>query len=389
MRIPYAFGLLLVALLITGAVGAFNYLVDPYALFRFGEVDSDRLSRIDQFNHMRVTKPWYLQQVKPSAVVVGSSRSARLHPEHAAWDGDTGYNMAVPGMTISEINQFVRHAHAVRPLSKVMIGLDYEAFIRPVPVTRPGFEPARMARSSEDLHALKMKKQRATDWLDSLFSVPALSLSIAAASGTSKPGRYYFKNGTWETTTNFLTGRAGYVYVGQNVVKAHRSYDFDIENNLVFFEEVLRFCHENAIETRLFFTPTHVLFVDLWRRLGDKGMWMGFHRRVAALNEQVALEYGAEPFPLWGFSHAEGIVNEPIYKGKSAARAWYDDGVHTRVKLGRKMMNDVWGSKTRIGQKVSAGNVDRYLAEVIGVMDEFLLANADQVAELYAEMGLE
>ena len=93
----------LVALLLCGAVGLVNYSLDPYLLFNFEAADSARLSRIDQFNHMRITKPWYLQKVKPTAVIVGSSRSARLLPIHESWADEKGYNLAVPGMTIAEI----------------------------------------------------------------------------------------------------------------------------------------------------------------------------------------------------------------------------------------------------------------------------------------------
>jgi hypothetical protein len=377
------------ALVLSACVAVFNYVADPYVLFGFAEADSSRLSRIDQFNHMRITKPWYMRQVKATAVVVGSSRSARVHPEHPAWASEVGYNLAAPGMTIQENLRFIQHAHAIQPLSKVMIGLDYEAYIRPAPDTRKGFVDLRMARGQDDLRSFSSRGQYVRDLADSLFSMQALSLSVAAATGISPPGRRYFKDGTWEITTTSLTGRGGYVYIGKNVLLAHQNNTLDTSKNLATLREILRFCHNNNVQTRLFFTPTHVFFVDLWHRLGYESMWLDFHRQVVLANDKVADELGREPFPLWGFSQVEGVVNEPIYRRKDAAKGWYDDGVHTRVPLGNKMMNSVWGEKAEIGLQVSADNIEAYLAETLQLMDKFNAATPELVKKLHHDIGLD
>ncbi len=384
----YSLVLGLVTIVLTGSIGLFNYLTDPYLLFGFGTANAERLSRIDQFNHMRVTKPRYMREVKATAVIVGSSRSARLHPEHTSWADEKGYNLAAPGMTPREILGFVQHAHAIQPLSKVMIGLDYEAFIRSIPVVRRGFEINRMARSSNELDSIPNKLQYLNDLSDSLFSIQAMSSSLAATTGISPLGRRYFMDGTWETTTDFLTGRAGYVYVGQNVVIAHRAGALDTRDNLQRLADILLFCQNNNIDTRLFFTPTHVFFVDLWRQLGDEAMWLDFHRQVVKINQQVALETGKAPFPLWGFSHADGIVNEPIYRKKNASKAWYDDGVHTRVRLGEKMMNDVWGEKAEHGRRIGPDNIEAYLGEVFSMADQFDKENRQLLDKLRRDIGL-
>lgn len=358
-------------------------------LFDFETADSARLSRIDQFNHMRITKPWYLREVKPTAVIVGSSRSARLLPTHEAWANEKGYNLAVPGMTITEMLSFIKHAHAIEPLSKLMIGLDYEAFNRPVPLTRAGFESDRMAEHSEDLPSLRIRGQYVSDVLDSLFSTSAISRSLSAYSGVPRPGRQYFKEGSWETKTDFLTGRAGYIFIGKNVIRAHRSYALDTAINLSRLAEILRFCHTEKIDTRLFFTPTHVFFVDLWHSLGYEAMWLDFHRQVAALNQEIASEAGTSPFPLWGFSDADGVVNEPIYRKKNAGKAWYDDGVHTRVSLGRKIMNDVWGESAELGSRLTAENIEAYLSRVMTLTKSFENKNRAIVRVVHKAMGFD
>ena len=385
----YTIVITLVAIVLCGAVGLFNYKLDPYLLFDFESADSARLSRIDQFNHMRITKPWYLQQVKPTAIIVGSSRIARILPTHEVWGDERGYNLAVPGMTITEMLGFIKHAHAIEPISKLMIGLDYEAFNRAVPLTRPGYESDRMALHADDLLSLPIKAQYVSDVLDSLFSIPAISRSLSAYSGVPKPARQYFKEGSWETTTDFLTGRAGYVYIGKNVLRAHRNQTLDITANLSRFAEILKFCHAKNIDTRLFFTPTHVFFVDLWHSLGYGAMWLDFHRQITALNEDIAIEAGTKPFPLWGFSDAAGVVNEPIYRKKNAGKAWYDDGVHTRVSLGRKMMGEVWDGKIELGSRLTGENIEAYLSRVMVLTESYDNKNQTVVRFLHREIGFD
>ena len=122
----------------------FNYLADPYLIHRWDKVSDERLSRIDHFNLMRFTKPWHVEHSQPTALVVGSSRTGRIAPDHARWDSERAYNLSMPGMTIRELRRFVEHAHANGPLSKLMIGVDYEALVRPLPPVRTGFVDQRV-----------------------------------------------------------------------------------------------------------------------------------------------------------------------------------------------------------------------------------------------------
>lgn len=84
----YCVATLFFLLALLAGVAAFNYRVDPYVLFSFAEADQNRLSRIDQFPYLRVTKPWFLHEIDASSLVVGSSRSANITPGHASWGDD-------------------------------------------------------------------------------------------------------------------------------------------------------------------------------------------------------------------------------------------------------------------------------------------------------------
>ena len=68
----YAIIFAALTLAVCAAVALFNYRVDPYAVYRFEDADEQSLSRIDQFYHLRLTKPWLVAQLRPVAVIAGA-----------------------------------------------------------------------------------------------------------------------------------------------------------------------------------------------------------------------------------------------------------------------------------------------------------------------------
>ena len=163
-----------------GACGLVNYIVDPYQLYHFDIEDKDTLGRIEQFYNMRFYKPQHVGQVEPEALVIGSSRSGGLQPQYPTLPEPVFYNFAVPGITAYEMLRSVQHANAIKPLSNLVIGIDFEEFIKPWDLYRPGYVEARMLRSSGDIYSPGYWVQRFSDVRMSLFSFDALIQSIEA-----------------------------------------------------------------------------------------------------------------------------------------------------------------------------------------------------------------
>lgn len=377
--------LLLTATLTLGfclLVGLFNYRVDPYAIYHFKQANSRWLSRIDQFYHMRVSKPWQVFQTKPTAIVLGTSRTGTVPPQHPAWSENRGYNLSVPGMTVYEMLRFIEHAQAVQPLDKLMIGLDFEAFILPEPYTREGFEEDRMARTPDDFAAPRFAWQFLKDIRDTLFSTSGLTHSVSALAGTARVGRRYLTDGTWESTTSTLTGTGGFIYIGKSTIFELRNEQLDFDRNIAIFADVLRFAHQHKIDTRLFVTPEHIFMIDLWWRLGYGDLWGEFHRRLIAVNDDVAREMGVAPFPLFGFNQLEGVVDEPIRRARAAARSLFSDGAHFRLPLGQQIMTGAWGESDGPGMRLDTDSVATYLERVDYVRQSFVSANPKSTASL-------
>src|SRR5207249_1096453 len=92
---------------------------------------------------VRLIKAYEVRRLRPRGIILGTSRShVGLRPSHDGWDPAARpvYNLAFDGATTKEMYHYLRHAHAVRPLRQVVLGLDtYHATLAPA-TTRPDFD---------------------------------------------------------------------------------------------------------------------------------------------------------------------------------------------------------------------------------------------------------
>lgn len=383
----YLYLVLVITALIVGGVGTFNYMVDPFLLYHHRDGGDEVLGRIDQFYNMRLYKPYHVSRRKPEAVIVGTSRSGSIRAKHHEWDHLRTYNFAMPGMTIYELSQLVKHAQSVQPLSSLLIGLDYHALVRAVPKSRPGFEPARLARTPSDFHSPRYIAQWFRDLQAFLFSFDILQQSLHALDRSVTIPRVYYSDGAWKGVSKMLVGRGGYIYVARSAVDSIESTPFRLEDNLPYIRDILHYCYSQDIDTTLFFTPTHVFFVDLWFRIATEELWRDMHREILAINAEIAGEYGRPPFEIWGFGDEAAVVAEPIYRSKDIEKAWFLDGAHYGTRLGERIMGALLGQGSDFGKTLTPGNIEQYLDSVDSIRAQFISSNQKQVARLHETIG--
>jgi hypothetical protein len=221
-----------------------------------------------------------------------------------------------------------------------------------------------------------------SDMRNTLLSMSAISQSLMALTGSAEVGRRYFSDGTWESTQSRFTGRPGYIYIGKETVFDQRNEKLSLDRNLDNFADILRFSHRQKIETRLFITPQHVFMIDLWWRLGYRELWKEFHRRLVEVNDAVAIEMGVEPFPIFGFNHLRGVVDEPIRSAQNSTRSLFSDGLHFRPRLGKQIMDAVWSDGAELGAKLDVNSVNSYLSQVEQLHHAFESSNTELTAGL-------
>jgi hypothetical protein len=371
------------------AAAVINYLVDPLLLYRYPVTDVEMLNRIDQFNNVRFYKLGHINRLRPDAVILGSSRTANMRPDHPGWKNNKAYNLSVPGLRIYEMLQFAAHANSNRHLDKLVLGLDFNSFIISEPLFQAGFVQQRIASTADDVESLAYRLQQIKDIQSTLFSLNMLGLSTSALSHSNSKIRWFKGDGSWESTSTSMTGRGGYSFVAGNFISHNSRRHFDARANLNLFRDLLRFCYHNNIETRLFFTPIHVFFVDFWHQFASRDLWRQVHLDIVNINRDVAAEYDREPFSLHGFGNIDGVNNEPIYRRKDVEKAWFNDGIHFRANLADNIMRALWDESSNFGQSLTFDNLDAYLNEIELMKDVFLMENRELVSKLQSKYSTE
>ena len=94
------------AWLLLSCVLAFNTAVDPYGMYRLIEVKGFNLHKPAIYHRTRLFKAYDVRRIKPSAIVLGTSRShVGLRMSHEGWDptATPRYNLAFDGATTKEM----------------------------------------------------------------------------------------------------------------------------------------------------------------------------------------------------------------------------------------------------------------------------------------------
>src|SRR5947208_15965342 len=125
------------------AIPCTNIVVAPFGMYRLVDLEGFNAYKPAVDHRVRLVKAYDVRRLRPQGIILGTSRShLGLRPSHDGWDpaAKPVYNLAFDGATTKEMYQYLLHAHAVRPLRQVVLGLDtYHATLAPA-TARPDFD---------------------------------------------------------------------------------------------------------------------------------------------------------------------------------------------------------------------------------------------------------
>src|SRR5207245_637548 len=129
--------------LLIAAIACTNFVVDPFGMYRLVDLEGFNAYKPAVDHRVRLVKAYDVRRLRPQGIILGTSRShLGLRPSHDGWDpaAQPVYNLAFDGATTKEMYQYLLHAHTVRPLRQVVLGLDtYHATLAPA-TARPDFD---------------------------------------------------------------------------------------------------------------------------------------------------------------------------------------------------------------------------------------------------------
>jgi len=351
------------------AIASMNFVVDPFGMYRLVALDSFNASKLAVDHRVRLVKAYDVRRLRPQGIILGTSRShVGLRPSHDGWDPGARpvYNLAFDGATTKEMYQYLLHAHAVRRLRQVVLGLDtYHATLAPA-TARPDFDAELL--DSPGVLALPSLIRADLKVLTSLDTLRA-SLATVRSQSDREPqwfapdgqrlGEVFFRRagehferlgprGYFDEIDRLEVGfkREGQLAANARVLgRAVQQTTASSETSLDYIRRIVAFCRAQGVDLRIFIAPEHAHQLEITAAIGEWASLENAKRAlVQLLAEDAARHPGAPPIPLWDFSGYSSVTTEALPEsGSHAEMEFYWDSSHFKDVVGDFVLDRLFG----------------------------------------------
>ncbi|MBL1264992.1 hypothetical protein [Candidatus Methylomicrobium oryzae] len=382
---------LIIFLLVLTAI--INISVDPFELFGSPKIEGFNRLKPEYAKHVRMIKAHQVRIRQPEVLVIGSSRvDLGLDPDHPAlMQTDVGaYNLALSSANIYEILRYIQHAHAVKPLKQVVIGLDFFMF-NVNKSNEPDFDELRLISNNRGWYK---------DIINSLLSYDGLSASLSTLTHQREISvSQYLSNGFrddsqhWKTIQKKGGHRRATINNESYTLKAADGFVFfSIENKnpisstYEYFKQILLFCKFNNIDLRLFISPEHARKLIL---IDTIGLWKIYEDWKINLTQLIKLN--APSYSLWDFSGFNQITTEPFpeLSDNLTQMRWYWESSHYKKETGNIILNKLLGKDEKernkypdFGVQLTLQNIDSILEQNRAQREAYIKQNIEIIKEI-------
>jgi len=364
------------------SVGTFNFLVDPYGLFRF--VDSTGFNHIKPKSggHGDIVKAYQVLRVRPQALILGNSRAeVGFDPTHQAWPFQPAYNLALPGTGTHTSLLYLQHVlaatHRENQLKTVVWGLDFMDFLVDRTTLQRQSNAINQRLLGDHGNGTGRTLQGIKDGTEALLTLSALLDSIQTLTSQHTPFSGDLTPMGFNPMLDYLkiTADEGYwaVFRQKDIANTRlylgRPKDiFEIEGHsspaLRDLREVIQLCRENNINLHLVIYPYHAHLLEVIRLTGHQPAFETWKRALVASSDATP---GYEPIPLWDFSQINEITSEqvPPEGDRQSKMRWYWEAGHFKRELGDLVLNRVFSFKDNpenLGVMLNSRNVESQIA---------------------------
>ena len=279
-----------VGLLLLAAVAATNAALDPFGMHRWLEREAVNAYKPAIHTRVRLFKAYEVERVRPQTLVLGSSRShVGFSCKHPAFERLPApcYNLSFDGATTREMFEYLVHAHEVRPLRAVLLGLDTYHLSHAPSATRPGFDAAvllsprrtalrraiegdlRLWISADTLQAsldmLGRQVEREPEW----FSADGQRLGDVFF---RREGEEFVRIGPRGYFDNIDRLEVGFQMPlrAEGIQRAELLPADPAESSLGYVERIVDFCREHEIDLRIAITPSHAHQQEIGALIGGR-----------------------------------------------------------------------------------------------------------------------
>lgn len=309
------------------SIGLFNVLVDPYGVARSPIIPGFNNLKPEQFNHVRLFKAVDVIRLKPTILLLGSSRTdLGLDPKHPALANQSAYNLGLVGPNMYEVRRYFEHALTNQPEVKtVVLGIDFFMFNEYLK-NSPDFDENR----------LNQKYIPFKDAVNVSFSTSALSASKNTIKSSVKSEAHYLYQQNGKRYVHNNKPKDNLLNVFKDSIKGffetegfYKEYKLS-QDYLNDLKKIVETCRERNIELKIFISPEHATQLEAVKVAGLWTELENWQREVVKIA------------PVWDFTGYNSITTELI----SNTMQNYWDSSHYRKEVGDLILNRLFQVQT-------------------------------------------
>lgn len=332
-------------------VCAINYVVDPYGIY------NTNFFKNKPFSHtqMRIVKASKTAEIKPSSIILGTSRAEiAINPNHNYFI-QPAYNLAVTGSTLYESKLFLQNAIKTGKLKQVLLVADWRMFneekMRKVPDVDNYFNP----------------------FFKYAYLLNFKTLKNSYATFKNKDGRdQHYSNGQMDNyfLTEYIHLSGGHLKVMNNDEKTYYSnftknntYKDTKKSSFDDFKDILKMCYENNIKLDIVFGPSHIRQWESFDyHLGINNFY-DWKKSVVKVVDDESKKYKKAPFRVVDFSIYHSLTAEVVPTDPLAKMEYHFEGSHYKEKLANIMLDtlNVSSNYNDFGVELNLNNIDEHL----------------------------
>lgn len=344
----------LLSFLSVGFVGAVNYVVDPYGLYKTNIIKKPKIKQADK---MRLIKVLKVQEIQPSSITLGTSRTEYGYDPTHRYFIQPAFNYAVSSGSMYENRLNFEWALKQGNLKKVLLVADYRMFNEPNQVDFPEFESYF---DNPNIYQY-------------LLSVDVLKDSILTLKGGDNSS-IYLKNGQREHNHNWksILTNGGHL---ATMNKDEKNYYKDYPTNYTYkdtkkksfpdFEKIVKLCYENNIELDIIFGPSHIRQWEALNYYLGYERWLQWKKDVVLSVNKISKLQNKKQFRIMDFSVYHPLTAEKVPIDKSIQMKYHWEASHYKNELGLIALDRLVGDSKYedFGVELNLLNIDKHLEQ--------------------------
>jgi hypothetical protein len=341
-------------LVLIGAVGVFDALVDPYLVIGAPRIAGFNAVKPETETHTLLAKTYLLARAPYAGVMFGDSKvDIGLDPKSPAWPDDARpvFNDGLPGSGIAGSLQQLRSVAARKILRRALVFIELGEFMQPAGPPLPD------ASAAPGLGQHLQDVALATLSLDALWS----SLATVAAQheanvvdlspdGATGDGGFRAVVARGETDELFSQKQAANAQA-QRALAARLAAAPDAPlNHMDTLADIIALCRQRHIALDLVIAPFQASYLD---SLDKAGLWPRYVQAKRAITRLAA----ADGITLWDFLGYDSISADPD------RTRWFWEPNHFKRALGQMILGVIYRHGTGYGKRLTPDMIEGDLAQ--------------------------